>query len=82
VKFRVTYWPGTAAMKSCCVAQMGKDGELDRIAKSFTIEAHTFAEARPKTFHLINTSDGCLIEPLDSNGEVLKHWHDTPAQLV
>lgn len=65
MKFRVTYWPGTGNVPSCCVKRMGETGELERIAKSYTMLAQNWEQAQSQTTYLMlgdKSSDGCLIE--------------------
>lgn len=70
MKFRVTYWPGTAKLRPCCVKDMAERGELDSLARTYTIEAASWEEAQSSTIYLMDDSrngaregsDGCLIE--------------------
>jgi hypothetical protein len=69
MKFRVTYWPGTAKMSSHEVANMTQ-AELDSIARRWEFEARNYHEAQVMSAgRLIDSSDGCLIEFQNDAGE-------------
>jgi hypothetical protein len=69
VKFRVTYWPGTAAGNrncpccACCTRVPNKQELLDRIQKVVFLDYNSYKDALNGTAaRYIQTSDGVLIE--------------------
>ena len=64
--FKITYWPGTADMPGDLVAKLPQ-WHLDAIARVWECEFKTYLDAvHASGAKLSGTSDGCFIEPQQS----------------
>ena len=63
MKFRCTYWPGTADQPHDYVQWLIETGRINNYAKVKFLEFDSYKDARDLTAaRWISTSDGCLIE--------------------
>lgn len=74
MKFKVTYWPGTANMPARAVALLAHDEQgrqyLNSIARTVIIDAPSYAAAQHITVQMYgDTSDGVLILPYEEPKE-------------